>query len=341
MTEGCCRLRASGLSSTLSYAFNQASPAGWGRFSERRAKLLARLTPTEVANLANQKETLTIALEIAGVETQELLNWSPTDETPRFFLEGLSEAVVREDAALVSDFADLPGFEAIRQFPFAARIFQSSRDPRIRLKVVMANRLPLEQQTGADLIYYNEAYSSFVMVQYKSMEKGSNGPEFRWRPNDKLSEEVLRMDGILDTLKQMPGDLTPTSFRLHSNPFFLKLCSKMIFNPDDKGLFPGMYLPLDYWKSLASDPATKGERGGRLITYRNVSRKLTNSEFVTLVASAWVGTTVPQSAMLKKVFESVIQTGRTVTLAIKSRPEFPEQEGLKDFGESEGGVGFR
>jgi len=37
--------------------------------------------------------------------------------------------------------------------------------------VIMANRLPLEEQTGADLIYFNEAYSAFVLVQYKAMEK--------------------------------------------------------------------------------------------------------------------------------------------------------------------------
>jgi hypothetical protein len=79
-----------------------------------------------------------------------------------------------------------------------------------------------------------------------------------------------------------------------------------------------MYLPLDYWKSLAVDPATEGPRGGRLITYENVGRRLTNSEFVALVAGAWVGTTIPQSAMLEKVIESVIQTGKTVTLAVKS-----------------------
>jgi len=45
----------------------------------------------------------------------------------------------------------------------------------------MANKLPLEEQTGADLIYYNETFSSFVMVQYKAMNPGTEGQEFRWQ----------------------------------------------------------------------------------------------------------------------------------------------------------------
>ena len=182
----------------------------------------------------------------------------------------------------------------------------------------MANRLALEEQTGADLIYYNETFRSFVMVQYKSMENGDKGLEFRWRPQDRLAEEITRMDVLLGILKTQPADDTAASFRLHTNPFFLKLCPRLTFNPDDKGLTQGMYLPLDYWKSLATDPATEGPRGGRLITYQNVGRKLTNSEFVTIVANAWVGTTVPQSVVLEKVIESVIQTGKTITLAVKS-----------------------
>jgi hypothetical protein len=86
------------------------------------------------------------------------------------------------------------------------------------------------------------------------------------------------------------------------------LTQTITFNPDDKGLTQRTYLPLDYWKLLATDSTTQGLRGGRLITYENVGRKLTNSEFVTIVANAWVGTTAPQSVVLEKVIESVIRT---------------------------------
>jgi hypothetical protein len=151
------------------------------------------------------------------------------------------------------------------------------------------------------------------------MERGSDGPEFRWRADDKLAEEIGRMDEILKELANLPHENSPTSFRLNANPFFLKICPRMIFNPDDKGLFPGMYLPLELWRCLSTDAATEGPRGGRVLTYDNVGRKLTNTEFVTLVANAWVGTTVPQSEVLARVIEDVIQSGKTVTLAVKSQ----------------------
>lgn len=197
---------------------------------------------------------------------------------------------------MASDYTVIPGFETIRQYPFAARTFESepSAYPRTRLKVIMANHLPLEQQTGADLIYFNETYRSFVMVQYKAVERGNRGPEFRWRQHDQFNDELLRMDRLLGMLKAQPEDAAPGSFRLHANPFFLKRCPRLAFNLDDTGLSKGMYLPLDYWKSLAVAPATAGLRGGSRITYENVGRRMTNSDFVTLVAGAWVGTTVPR-----------------------------------------------
>ena len=73
------------------------------------------------------------------------------------------------------------------------RCFKIPRTPSVRLTVIMANRLPLEQQTGADLIYFNEAYESFVMVQYKAMDKGSDQPEFRWQAGDQFGQEIERI----------------------------------------------------------------------------------------------------------------------------------------------------
>ncbi len=253
-----------------------------------------------------------------------MLAWTPGSKVQRSFLEGLPQACVREDAALIADFNSVPGFDVIKNYPFAAKLFQSPMNPALQLKVIMTNRLPLEKQTGADLIYYNQTYKSFVLVQYKSMDKGDDGPEFRWQPDDKLAEEISRMDDLLEELQKLPSDNSPASFRFHANPFFLKLCPRLIFNPDDKGLFNGIYLPLELWRCLSTDPVTLGPRGGRILTYGNVGRRLTNTDFVTMVANAWVGTTVPQSEVLARVIEEVIQIGKTVTLAVKSQPPTEE-----------------
>jgi hypothetical protein len=299
-------------------AFQPDLSARLARFSQRRSEFFSRTSATSLTNLGLQKETVATALELASLDRRQLLSWVPGTEAPRYFLEGLPSTYVLEDAVLISDLSSLPGFEPICNLPFAARVFESTSDPSVHLTVVMANRLPLEEQTGADLIYYNEAYKSFVLVQYKMMEKGEEEGEFRWRPGDQLASEIARMDELLSGLRQLPGDDSPMSFRLHSNPFFLKLCPRVLFNPDDQGLFKGMYIPLDLWKSLAAHPSTEGPRGGRVLKYSTVGRKLNNSEFVTLVANSWVGTTVPQSKFLEDVVRQVLATGRTVTLAVKA-----------------------
>jgi hypothetical protein len=290
------------------------------RFSARRGEALARLTPRQRGNLAIQKETLSLALEIAGIPKEEILAWSPPDGGSQLFLDGMPQIRAREDAMLLADFDNVPGFTAVTTARhYAAKTFEDDpANPSIRLTIIMANRLPLEEQTGADLIYFNETYRAFVMVQYKVMqERGDYGPEFRWQDGDRLIEEVARMDALLAELAKVPPGNDPDGYRLSSNPFFLKFCSRMSFNPDDKGLFPGLYLPLALWKTLHASGRLKGPMGGNVLSYANVGRRLSNSEFTTLVANSWVGTSITQSAILERVIREVLATGKTVTFAVK------------------------
>ena len=292
------------------------------RFSARRATALRLIEPRARENLAYQKEALGLALEIVGLPKDELLAWQPIDSGQRSFLDGLPGAQVREDAMLLSDFSTLPGFQPTEEVThYGSKVFFSEQDPSIRLTVIMANRLPLEQQTGADLIYFNEAYRSFVMVQYKAMEKRHEETEFRWQAQDQFSDEVKRMEALLDKLRKVPSGQDPDGYRFTDNPFFLKFCPRVLFNPDDRGLFKGIYLPLDLWKRADAAGRFRGKRGGKVLTYKNVGRRINNSEFVMLVAGAWVGTSIEQSAVLGDLIRMVLETGKTVTIAIRHPDE--------------------
>jgi hypothetical protein len=132
------------------------------------------------------------------------------------------------------------------------------------------------------------------------------------------------MDALLPELAKIPVDAEPDSFRFSANPFFLKFCPRVVFNPDDKGLFRGIYVPLGLWKILAASGRLKGPRGGNVLSYKNVGRRLTNSEFVTLIANSWVGTTIGQSAALEGVIRAVLETGKTVTFAVKRKAPVEE-----------------
>jgi hypothetical protein len=291
------------------------------RLSEARALRLASLAPTERENLALQKESLATALEIAGVGSERVLDWDIGEAKPSSFLEGLPETYAREDTMLHADLSALPGFTVLQEAPHLhSKTFAAEDDPSNKVTVVMANRHALEEQTGADLIYFNEKYQSFILVQYKAFEKPSDKYEFRWKTGDQFAEELQRMDKMLEELSKAAPDIDPDGFRFSHNPFFLKFCPRITFRPDDKGMFPGLYIPHGLWKALTGSERLKGPKGGNLLTYENVGRRINKEEFVALVRSAWIGTTINQSAALEPVFREVLKLGRTVVFAVKRSP---------------------
>ena len=292
------------------------------RFSQTRTERIQRLSPRVKANLAQQKEAVLTALSIARLRRAAVQEWSPPDGTPVSFLDGLPSARLREDPMVVHDLMHLPGFDIIKTYPYSAAVFESEATSE-RLTVILANRLPLEEQTGTDLIYFNETFQSFVMVQYKAMEReeGPNGaPQAVFRlPNAQLAEEITRMDTLLAAIHACPANTSHDGFRLTENPFFLKLCPRLVFNPDDIGLVPGMYLPLDYWKLLVQSPDIPGPRGGLRVTFENARRHFDNSAFTTIVSKAWVGTRPSQSDVLREAIRQTIETGKAIAIAVKPK----------------------
>lgn len=285
------------------------------RFSRLRRELIAKLTTPTRRALGEQKEAVLSAIAIAGLERRDLHEWSPpTEGIPTSFLDGLPSTLMREDPMIVNDLMNVPGFDLIRTLPYSAAVFVGGGN---RLTVLLANRLPLEELTGTDLIYFNERHHSFVMVQYKAMEGRPGASHFRL-PNEGLDKEINRMLTIEAQLKAIPIDNTKENYRLHPGAFYIKLCSRNQFNPDDIKLFPGMYFPLDHWLRVAGDPSLKGQREGRLVTCENVGRYIENDFFIKLVASAWIGCHSEQSAALEAAIRNTIQAGRAVALAVES-----------------------
>lgn len=283
------------------------------RFGSRRAALIARLSPATRNALAEQKETLNTALYIAAMDRSPVSQWTPREQAaPTSFLEGLPNARLREDPMIQNDLQALPGYSFVKSLPCNAALFENSQT---RLTVIVTNRQPLEESLGADLIYYNETYASFVFVQYKAMEPGGVSPVFRL-PNLQLEKEIQRMKSTLQALASSVDRGSAEDFRLNANPFFLKFCSRLIFDPDSTKLTPGIYLPLDLWDRLAADPKLIGPRGGIGLSFANAGRYLDNTHFAHFVSNAWVGTNHAQSSMLEDLIRQSIETGRTITLAM-------------------------
>lgn len=283
------------------------------RYREERTERIARLPGAVQHALAEQKEAVGTALAIAGIDRNELSGWDFSESTgPVSFIEGLPKVRLREDQMVINDLSVLPGHEEIESSIHGATVFENSQS---RLTVVLANRLPLEEQTGADLIYYNETFKCFLMVQYKAMEEEGGEAVFRF-PNEQLTEEIRRMDGLLSILSAAGSNSEADGYRLNENPFFLKVCPRIVFNPDNVGLSTGMYLPLAYWKLLSEHSGLVGPRGGKFLSYRNVRRYFDNSEFINIASGGWVGTNILQSSILRDAIRTTLESGRAAVIAI-------------------------
>jgi len=292
------------------------------RFTKTTRDRLSRLSGEAREALGQQKEAVATAMSLAGIDRAPLREWAlHEDAAPQSFLDGLSESRQREDEMIVRDLSMVPGYEFIRRVPNASAAVFQDEETGNRLTVVLANRLRLEEQTGTDLIYYNERFKSFVLVQYKAMEPDENeGSIFRF-PEKKLSEEIERMEAFLEELTKLEESGTTDDFRLNNDPFFLKFCPRIQFEPDSSALTKGMYVPLSYWKRLSDDDALLGPKGGRRLAYSNVRRYFDNSAFVSVVKGAWVGTCVDQSAVIEQWMRAIIETGRSITFAVKPDDE--------------------
>lgn len=289
------------------------------RFGSVRAQRLRSLSGSARAQLAAEKEAIATALLLADMDRGRLQNWQPPEnEAPRSYLDGLPQERQREDAMIINDLVKFPGFDFVRAAASASTVLQD--ESGTSLTITVANRLPLEKLTGADLIYFNETYQSFVMVQYKAMEQ-EQGEEAIFRlPNNQLDVEIERMDAVVLELSAAGTLAVADGFRFTWNPFFLKLCPRLTFHPDSTSLSSGMYLPLEKWKLLAASQQIVGPKGGRGITFKNVRRHLDNTSFAMLVAGGWVGTTPGQSEPIASAIRETISSGRAAVIAIRKGP---------------------
>jgi hypothetical protein len=199
------------------------------------------------------------------------------------------------------------------------------------LSILRINRQPLEELTGTDLIYFNETFDAFVMVQYKAMETEGDNHVFRL-PRTQLESEVAWTDTFATELAT--GDSTGTArqgFRLNAEPFFLKFCPSIVQEMRTADLVSGMYFPPAHLHRLQSAPLLNGPRGGVALQFSfklphtNADRYMTNSDFTTPVRSGWIGTRIEDTTALWRLIAGTLASGRSVTFSHAC--ETPVQQG--------------
>ena len=146
--------------------------------------------------VAQQRDAVGVALEVfdqtGQLRRRTLQGWTATEgQGLSSFLDGLEGVRTIEDQIVARDAATFPGAARTRHTVVGAVFSVGGRN----LEIFNVNRTALESSLGVDLIYWNETFNAWTLVQYKSMERGgkdSDGPP-TYRPDASFMAELTRM----------------------------------------------------------------------------------------------------------------------------------------------------
>lgn len=247
-----------------------------------------------------QFDGVKIALELAGFDRIQLLQQieHPRDPDNLNFASLVEDQIVYNDIRHFLDWEEIPHVVSGTQFLdlISGRVLQ----------VFLANRLPIEQQTGADIIYYVHDFDAFVLVQYKRCKR-ENG-SLVYRPDAQLTDQIQKMRG-LQNLWTGESSYPLRDYRAGSQFCYIKCCPTL--QPLKAELSDGKYFDIPCFKESLS----YGPRGGRVLRYADAERYLTNTLFCTLVSQGWIGSSGTASERIMEVIETATSLGRSVLFA--------------------------
>lgn len=294
----------------------------------------------EAANvLLQEREALGMALNIFTGNNQLrdriLSEWAPYDDTiieedeqeataklanltpgRSSFMKGIPQRYIQEESAIQHDLLNWQGMTPLHEA--GVSVFEQGGR---RLEVHYANRNALEHTLGVDLIYYNELFQLFALVQYKLMREEAG--TVLYRPDRQLHAELARMDRVYNSMRATAAIQSHQEYRLNDDGFMMKLVPATGLRPASGELIKGMYVPREYMHFLVGTNGPKGPGGGTQITFANSPRYLTNSQFAESIHAGWIGTRGIQSKALAAVLREFYETGRALVLAYEDEAPRP------------------
>ena len=212
---------------------------------------------------------------------------------------------VLEDAAIEHDARWLPGW-TMDASDLTGRARFRKHDGE--LEIYTANRRPLEQLLGVDLIYLNERRGALVLLQYKMLERDrdlNDGWQVRidWQFEDEL-----------DRMRRFDADLDPDGpYRLHPGAFFVKMMKR-----HSAATAAGIVISLGHLDHLLAGGGLRGSRGGLRIDHDELDGHYLRSEaFVEMVRSGYIGTRGATTDHLRVLIEAALTEGRAVVAAVQ------------------------
>jgi hypothetical protein len=226
--------------------------------------------------------------------------------------ETLSEedAHVLEDNVIAKDASVVPGFTLFDKHVTGRAVFYHAGEI---LEVYTANKGPLEEMLGVDLIYVNQTLGNTVMVQYKMLELHLDPvtakADWIFRPDGQLREEIARMK-----LPPITGQID--DYRLHRDPFFFKFVRRK----GDGESHQSLVLSFDHLNAVLNSPKCRGPKGGLRVSFDSLEGVyLRDADLVGLIRSGYIGTHRIESDALKPIIQAVSEGNRGLVLAWQRR----------------------
>lgn len=252
------------------------------------------------SNMWAQEDAIESALEIFGLRmnnADEILVKRDSDSGLAF----IGNAHLYEDNVVHLEASNLPGFEKISQSVTGKATFRKGDE---QLTIYTANKLPLEEMLGVDLIYIHETRGNIVMIQYKMLE-ADDTEEWIFRLDSKCLDEIDRMQ-----LPKIKAEIT--DYRLHRSPFYFKFVKRKAVNDSSQSFL----ISLEHFQQLLNSPIVKGPKGGVRISYKALNGiYLRQADILGLIRSGYIGTHRVETDSLKLIIEEVASGNRAVVLA--------------------------
>lgn len=264
-------------------------------------------------NAALQQDAVSLALKAFGISPTESAIFVETAEDRETALARVDHVEygyvkIREDAVIEHDARNIPGFTFVGSDLTGRAIFENGSE---QLEVITANRRPLEEAFGVDLIYLNTTKQNVVMVQYKMLEPHGKGGKTDWiyRPDRQFEKEMDRMKRFSQS--HSPGVL---EYRINQQVFYLRFVRR-----DAKLGRIEATMPIDHFEILRNDPVCRGPKGAFRISYNTLDgRYLRQEAFLGLVRSGYIGAHANTTADLETLIKATLNDKRALVAALHS-----------------------
>ena len=270
--------------------------------------------------LMEQRDAIGMVLEIANLDRHSILRALNGDKvsTADSILDLLDHEPLQEQDVIRHD-----------EQVFKELLFQDMRHGKFvgtggrQVRVHVYDKKPLETVLGIDLLIYQECYKSFLLLQYKIMEKirGRSGSSWSYLVDDQIIKQIATMNTAISAIQKTPTSPSGLmNWRLNNGAFYFKFCETTRPNARDDALVRGITLGLEHIDQFLALPESKGEHGGHRIGYENCPRYFNNTQFIELARDGWIGCDQQGHTLISEILQANQSGGKSTMLAVIEGP---------------------